>query len=134
MSVLGDLAAKRFWSCVLLTAIIVLAVTAVGALVTVAGIVPAEKAWMAGCVAWLLGGWLGGRFAAQGKEQQLVRSVLNMAVTASLFWGAGLTTPNASGFTERGWLWYLGWGLLGAVAAAVIPQKKKRRRRGKRGK
>ena len=134
MSVLGDLAAKRFWSCVLLTAIIVLAVTAVGALVTVAGIVPAEKAWMAGCVAWLLGGWLGGRFAAQGKEQQLVRSVLNMAVTATLFWVVGLTTPTDNSFEFRCWLWYLVSGLFGAAMVVIMPQKKKRRRRGKRGK
>lgn len=134
MSVLGDLAGKRFWFGVLLMAVIVLTVTALGALLTVAGIIPAAKAWVSGCAAWLLGGWLGGRFAGQGKEQMLARSVLNLAVTVALFWVVGLTTPGTDGFTERCWIWYLSLALVGAAAAAAMPRKKKRRRRGKRGK
>ena len=134
MSVLGDLAGKRFWFGVLLTAVIVLTVTAICALLTVAGVVPPAKAWTSGCAAWTLGSWLGGRFAVQGKDRMLARSVLNAAVTATLFWVVGLTTPGVSGFTERCWIWYLSLALIGAVAAAAMPQKRKRRRRGKRSK
>ena len=133
MSVLGELAAKRFWLAVFLTAAVMLAVTAIGAMMTVAGIVPVEKAWVAGCAAWLLGGWLGGRSAAKGKDRRLVRSILNVAITAALFWAVGLTAPEKNTFALRCWPWHLVCGFLGAVVAVIMPQKQKRRRRGKKG-
>ena len=133
MSVLGALGRKQLWKGVLVSVIAILAAAAVGALLTTAGIVPVPKAWSTGCAAWLLGGWLGGRFAAKGEERPLIQSGLNIAVTAMLFWLAGLTVPGGSVFADRSWVWYVVCALLGAVMAAAAPQKKKRRRRGKRG-
>lgn len=134
MSGMGGLVGKRFLVGVLLTIVTVLVVSAGGAALAVAGVLAVDRAWTAGCAAWLLAGLIGGRFAIPGAGRRIVWSVLNVAASAALFWLAGLTTPAGSGSFGAVWPWYLGCGILGAVAAVLSPVRKKRRRKGKRGK
>lgn len=131
MSMMKDLLSKRFWIGQALTMLVVLAVTALGALLTASGMLAVDKAWVWVCVAWAAAGLFGGRFAGDNREFALLHSIISILITMGAMWLIGLTTPEQSSGDLLCWPWYVGSGLTGTIMAAALPRKHKKHRRGK---
>ena len=126
MSVLKELGTKRFWLAIALTVGVALLVCAVCAYATVLGLTGVHSSWLWVCLAWLVGTFIGGRFAAAGRERVLLRSLLNAALSVGILWALGLTTSEM-GESATHWWQYLASALVGAVLAAALPQRKRGR-------
>lgn len=131
MSIMKDLLSKRFWIGQALTMLVVLAVTALGALLTASGMLAVDKAWVCGCVAWAAAGLFGGRFAGDNGEFALLHGIISILITMGAMWLIGLTTPEQGSGDLLCWPWYVGCGLAGTIMAAALPRKHKKHRRGK---
>lgn len=129
MSFFRELLKKRLWSSVVLTWVVVLALTACGAWLTAHGLWPVERAWLLVCGTWLVSCFVGSHRAAAEEGGVLWRCALTALLALGLLWLLGLTTPGGAELSRR--LWYGGSALLGAVAAAMMPPRKRHSRKRK---
>lgn len=134
MSVLKDIAGRRFWGCAAMTVGIALLITALGAFLIVRGVIPSSVAGKWGCGAWGAACFIGGRSAAAGKNSRLVRSMLNGLVTMGIMGLLGLTQPADKTGETLGWLYAVSCGAAGSLAAAALAPRRaaRRKRSGKR--
>ena len=126
MSVLKDLLQVRFWVSVAVVLLTVAVVTACGAATIVWGIAPMDTMGTVGVVAWMLGGFVGARMFAKGKEGVLIPALLVVLVAFGAVCLMGLF-PEGNAELAGNWLRFGAAVMVGGVLAALIRPKKKRR-------
>ena len=130
MSVLEHLVGRRFWVGLLWTIAVLLAVTALGALLVMWGVLSVGRAWIWTGVAWCAAGLCGGRFNASGERDTWVLGVIRVLLAVSVMWLIGLTMPGGENDQMQRWPYYIGAALMGALVP-VWPRKRGRRKKGK---
>ncbi len=133
MSFWKEVLQKHFWIGILMLFVVVVAVNAAGALVLCKGWMPMSYAhtWMLS--GWLLGGFVGARFAlCAEREQRLLRALLACLMGYVLAWGIGLGFSQGKCCPDS-W-WQVALVLLAASLAAAWMGPGKKRRAGKRPK
>lgn len=128
MSVVGAVLGKRTWLGAGAALAAAAAGCALGALLTVKGVLPESGAlaWSCGC--WALATFTGGRLAARGRGEGTLTAALAAGLAVYLLaWLAGITLGNAS--FRSGGLYLTGAVLGGAVIAGLLGGGKPRKRR-----
>ncbi len=125
MSILKDVLTKRFWLSVLVVFAACVLTMAMVALVLSGGLADHHQTGLWAGIAWVIGGFAGGRFAVQGKSGTVPRSLLTAAVAYVVILLIGLVVPGQEMLT--GWWRNAACVIGGALAAGLIsPGKKKR--------
>ena len=126
MPIWKELMSKRFWTGVMLSLIVALVVSALGAWLAAVGVVKTESVWLCVCLAWGCAGLCAGAVAGRQGEGRLLRAVVMTAAAMAVLWCIGLTVPGEVGGEPLRWIWYIAAALTGAIVS-VMPSKKGRR-------
>lgn len=127
MSVLRDLATKRFWLSVVTTVGVALLLCAVGAYAAVCGLLKMEWVSWWICLVWICGACAGSRYIAAQRDGVLPRGLLTTGVALGLLWLLGLTTGGGQSVQTQTQWWYICAALLGVLLAAILPHRKRKR-------
>lgn len=124
----GNLLGKHTWLGVACTWFVFLLLTALGALLTVKGYLPVPA-----CSVWVpatfgVAVFVGGRFAAKGREAPLPRAVLTALLSLGLAWLIGLATGKPLSFSENGFAMAIA-ALSGGLLSGIMGRGRGKKRR-----
>ena len=117
---------KRFWLSVLVVLIVCALAMVVGALVLSGGLADYHQTGLWANIAWVIGGFAGGRFAARGNNGTVPRALLTAIVAYVVVLLIGLMVPGRE-MLASGWWRNAVCVIGGALAAGLISPRKKKR-------